>query len=234
MRANSSERGPGTELHRAVDGLLEAEAGLDADGQEVEDVRQLALHGLLALLHPAVQHRVGPEGQRRGAEAQAGPGGGCHRRAAKAVTMMNQNGMATTVMTRMARKRSTPSAADAAGVDELLADVVDVADRGEAPAEAGEAAEDGHEGPLVERDQQLLVPDVLDLVALELAQRGADDGLLLGVAEQRVDDEADDAGDQRRGRGYEQHRSGLSDLDLDDLLHPPEAEAEQDGRRRSA
>ena len=29
--------------------------------------------------------------------------------------------------------------------------------------------------------EQLLVADVLDLVALELAQRGADDGLLLGL-----------------------------------------------------
>ena len=41
--------------------------------------------------------------------------------------------------------------------------------------------------------EQLLVADVLDLVALELAQRVADDGLLVDLASDRVDDEADGA-----------------------------------------
>ena len=62
-----------------------------------------------------------------------------------------------------------------AGVDELLADLVDVADRREASPEAREAAQHGHERPLGDRSEQLLVADVLDLVAVELAQRVAHD-----------------------------------------------------------
>ena len=94
------------------------------------------------------------------------------------------------VTTRTARNRSTSSVPWLPSVDELLADVVDVARRREAPAERGEAREDGRDGTLAERVQQLLVADVLDLVVLELAQRAADDGLLLGLREDGVDDAA--------------------------------------------
>ena len=41
IRANSSDSGPGHGGDRAVERLLEAEAGLDADRQQVEDVGQL-------------------------------------------------------------------------------------------------------------------------------------------------------------------------------------------------
>ena len=56
--------------------------------------------------------------------------------------------MAATVMTRMARKRSTASLVAVAGPDELLPDAVGVADRREAPTQVGEAAEDRGDGPL--------------------------------------------------------------------------------------
>ena len=74
-----------------------------------------------------------------------------------------------------------------AGPDELLADVVDVADRGEAPTEVGEPAEHRGDGPLGDRGQELLVADVLDLVAVELAQRVAHDRLLVDLREHGVD-----------------------------------------------
>ena len=51
--------------------------------------------------------------------------------------------------------------------------------------EVGEAAHDRGDGPLPERHQQLLVADVLDLVALELAQRVAHDRLLVGLGDPR-------------------------------------------------
>ena len=138
-------------------------------------------------------------------------------------------------MTRIARKRSTASARALAGVDELLADGLDVADRREAAAEVGEPLERRDDGPLAERVEQLLVADVLDLVALELAQRRAHDGLLVGLGGERVDDEGDDAADaddaeETDAFDGEQHRepSASSDLDLDDLEHPDEPDDHHD------
>ena len=43
MRANSSDERAGHGGDGAVERLLEAEAGLDADGEQVEDVGELAL-----------------------------------------------------------------------------------------------------------------------------------------------------------------------------------------------
>ena len=87
-----------------------------------------------------------------------------------------------------------------ARVDELLAHAVDVADRREPPTEVGQAAEHRHERPLGDRGEQLLVADVLDLVAVELAQRVAHDRLLVDLGEHRVDDRARGRrpGDRRR------------------------------------
>ena len=67
---------------RAVERLLEAEAGLDADREQVEDVGQLVAQLVLALLDPAVEHGVGAEdadqreqaGLRRVRDARRGPG----------------------------------------------------------------------------------------------------------------------------------------------------------------
>ena len=55
MRRNSSDSGPGTAVRRAVERLLEAEAGLDRDDEQVEDVGQLARDLVLALLDLAVE-----------------------------------------------------------------------------------------------------------------------------------------------------------------------------------
>ena len=166
----------------AVERLLEAETGLDADGEQVEHVGQLDPDLVLALLDLAVEDGVGTDDQaQRQQQADDAAAGSCPSRPSGFQKKTNQmiGTMATTVTTRMARKRSTASVGAVAGADELLADLVDVADRGEPPAEVGEAAEHRRDGPLGERGQQLLVADVLDLVAVELAQRVADDRLLV-------------------------------------------------------
>ena len=57
---------------RAVERLLEAEAGLDADHEQVEDVGQLDLDLVLPLVDPAVEDGVGSEDQQRRRSAEAG------------------------------------------------------------------------------------------------------------------------------------------------------------------
>src|SRR4029078_12943549 len=81
MRPNSSDSGPGTAAtvpptacskHSAAEGgdgacerLLEAEAGFDADRQQVEDVGQLDPRRVLPLLHSPVEHRVGTDDEQQ-------------------------------------------------------------------------------------------------------------------------------------------------------------------------
>ena len=81
--------------------------------------------------------------------------------------------------------------AGAAGGGETALDAVDVADRREAAADPGDGLEGGRHGPLLERVDELLVPDAVDLVALERAQRGAHGRLLLEGVEHREGDDAD-------------------------------------------
>ena len=70
MRANSSVSGPGTERDGAVERLLEAEARLHADHQQVEHVRELLADVGLALLDLSVQDGVGAEDADGGEERQ--------------------------------------------------------------------------------------------------------------------------------------------------------------------
>ena len=58
-------QGPRHHGDGAGQGLLESQAGLDADGQQVEDVGQLPAHGQLALGHHAVEPGVGADEARR-------------------------------------------------------------------------------------------------------------------------------------------------------------------------
>jgi hypothetical protein len=51
-----------------------------------------------------------------------------------------------------------------------VADAVDIADRREAPAEAGDPVGEGHDGPVAQRVEELAVALVLDLVAAQLAE----------------------------------------------------------------
>ena len=61
IRENSSVSGPGHGGDRAVERLLEAETGLDADHEQVHDVGQLRADGVLPLLHlPVEDRRRGP------------------------------------------------------------------------------------------------------------------------------------------------------------------------------
>ena len=132
MRANSSESGTGHRGDGAVERLLEAETGLDADGEQVEDVGELLLELVLALLDPAVEPGVGAEeerGDREGGDDQldmpSRPSGFTTN------TKMSTGSTAAAVSTLMARKRSTASALPTPAQTNLRADVVDVARRGE-------------------------------------------------------------------------------------------------------
>ena len=74
---------------------------------------------------------------------------------------------------------------------ELLAGRLDVAGRREAAADVGEGLEHGDDGAVPQRSEQLLLTDVLHrgVVALELAQRGADGRPLLSLAQDSPDGE---------------------------------------------
>ena len=88
----------------------------------------------------------------------------------------------------------------------------------------------GAMAPLRERDEQLLVADVLDLVALELAQRVAHHGLVVGLGEHDVDDQADGESEEEASDD-EFHVVVPSDPDVDDLAHPdvPDAGGDHGG-----
>jgi hypothetical protein len=93
----------------------------------------------------------------------------------------------------------TNSSRNASTARQLLLDLLDVADRRELPPEAGDALDERSEGALLERGEHLLVALVLDLVAVELAQRLAHDLALVELAEHRPHHHADGAGDQQHG-----------------------------------
>src|SRR5205814_10302331 len=76
-----------------------------------------------------------------------------------------------------------------AGNDELPADVVGVTGWPEAAADLEDGILDGRHDTVAEGLQQDLVAQVLDLVVVELAQRGADGGTLLDLAGDRVHDQ---------------------------------------------
>ncbi len=56
----------------------------------------------------------------------------------------------------------------------------------------------GAHGALGDRGQKLLVPNVLDLVAVELAQRVAHDRLLVDLGEDGVEDQGDGPADEQQ------------------------------------
>ncbi len=198
MRANSSDERAGHRRHRAVEGLLETETGLDADRQQVEHVGQLHLHGVLALLDASGQHGVGTDEQ--GEREQ-------HEREEldEPFEIEGVPDVHHDEDHRDERHRDHADGEEAidrvggavAGEDELLADVVDVADRREPSAEAGEPAEHRCNGALREGDEQFLVAHVLDFVAVELAERAAHDRLLVELREDRVHDQRDRCAEQQ-------------------------------------
>ena len=99
-------------------------------------------------------------------------------------------------MTWMAMKRSTASAEPLPDSMNFLRIESDVADRREPTTDVGQPAHDGGDRPLGDRRQQLLVADVLDLVAVELAQGVPNDGLLVHLRHDRVGDEEDGPADE--------------------------------------
>ena len=66
---NSCASGPGHRVSRAVERLLEAETGLDADHEEVEHVGELPADLPLTIGNAAVEHRVGTEHEHQRDEA---------------------------------------------------------------------------------------------------------------------------------------------------------------------
>src|SRR5439155_26834927 len=98
--------------------------------------------------------------------------------------------------------------AEATGKRELEADAVDVADGCQSTTEPREPAADWTDHPVAQRVQQLLVADVLDLVAAQLAQRLPDGGLLLRLAHEGVHGQKDG---QENGEDREQqHQMSIS------------------------
>src|SRR5690606_26717404 len=140
--------------------LLEAEAGLDGDGEQVEHVGQPAADVALAGLDPAVQAGVGPEDeqeQEEEADRQTGVAG-----EAGVVPDEERADHADRAGDEAAGAEPVDGAdAALAGVDELLAELLAVADRGAAATGVGEALERRPPGPLAQRVVQPAVGDVL-------------------------------------------------------------------------
>ena len=188
-------QGAGHRSDRPVERLLEAETGLDADDQQVQHVGQGDPDRHLPLLDLAVEgSRPGPS--TRSTETSRNPPifsilGGCRTKKNR----MNITGMSDAHDADGEELVDALRAGDPEG-GVLAFHLVDVPHRGEPAAEPGEAGQDGRHCSLADRLEQPLAADVLDLVALELAQRGLHGGLLLRLTEHSPDREADRGRDE--------------------------------------
>ena len=208
---------------RAVEGLLETEAGFHRDHEQVEDVGELARDLLLAIVDLAADQHVGvherrapqhddtDDGQEPGEVQQDDHDGDPEHHRHDAEQLQHQHLVDVEV----------------GGIPchhQLLRDAFPEAGRREAAGDAGEAFEQRSDDALADRRQHLLVAHVLDLVSLEPAQRVAD---LRALGRHRPHHE------HQRGNGAVPSTIAIingvmSDLDRQDLAEPEEADAGHD------
>ena len=229
MRTNSSDSGPGTDGDRAVERLLEAEAGLDADGEQVEDVGQLDADLVLPLGHPPVEDRLRSQERRQPPAARRRRTPPMPSKGRTKNTSTNHTGMSARNSTRIGEEAVERVRAGAARTGSACGGRDST--RREAPAQVGES---GRRTGAMARSRN-------GVEQLACRGRSRPRSCRAGAArpgwwpsprasdEHAVEQQAQ-GGSLRPRDGEQCIHARASDLDLDRLLHPVEAdEGEQTG-----